>query len=143
MGTPQLSPVSAVFTRWFPVRLYEFTDGYMITAAHRSCSDLAGARVIKIGGRPVAEAAHAARALIGGDNDLYLKENLHPLSNAALLTGLGFARNERLQLKISKGGTTRDVVLDAMNGEPDFYWRFRSEVFGTGIGGFDDWIAAY
>lgn len=67
-GHTQLEPRSARFALWYPIRLYQFTDGFFVTGAHRSASDLAGAEILEIAGRPAAEVAAAARGLMGADN---------------------------------------------------------------------------
>src|SRR5262249_54283106 len=90
-GHTFLEPVSASFSSWYPFRLYEFTDGFFITSAHRSVSDLAGAQVLEIAGRPIAEVAAKARTLLSADNEFQRRERLYALHNAALMTGMGFA----------------------------------------------------
>ena len=44
-GHTQLSPDRRDFALWYPIRLYEFTDGYFVTAAYKSDADLVGAQI--------------------------------------------------------------------------------------------------
>src|SRR3954464_4755480 len=64
-GHTSLFPDQPSFALWYPVRIYEFTDGYFVTSAHKSVADLAGAQIIDIAGHPVAEVAARARELVG------------------------------------------------------------------------------
>src|SRR4051812_37520871 len=68
-GHTSLEPDNPAFGRWYPFRIYEFTDGYFISSAHVSVANLAGAQVLEIAGRPMAEVAGQARDLMGADND--------------------------------------------------------------------------
>lgn len=152
-GHSQVEPRNAAFAEWYPVRLYQFSDGYFVTSAHRSVADLAGAQVLEIGGRPVAEAAEAARDLMGADNPMGRMENLAALHNAALMRGLGFAgadRSLRVKLRLATGRVV-ERTLPALHTQsprfdPDyagFDWRFSAETAGTPIGGWEDWTSAY
>lgn len=152
-GHTSLFPDQPAFALWYPVRVYEFTDGYFITSAHKSVADLAGARIISVAGHPIAEVAARARELAGCDNELDCKELLAPLHNAALMRGLGFAAADgtlAVRMKLA-GGTTVDRILTPHatddpryeKNDSSFDWRFRREVFGTPIGPESDWTAAY
>jgi len=52
-GHTQLEPNDPAFAYWYPVRIYEFSDGYFITSAFKDVRELAGARVLRIAGRPL------------------------------------------------------------------------------------------
>ncbi len=145
-GHTNLDLTGAGFRSWYPIRLYEFTDGIYIVSARREQAGLAGARVIEIGGRPAREAVDLARTLIGADNDIGALENVFAASNAGLMRGLGLtAPDGSLQLRVRRAGQRRDetVPLQAMAGYATMEWRNRSEVFGVGFGDYADWISAY
>jgi len=112
-GHTQLEPGSARFAYWYPVRLYEFTDGYFVTSAHPSVRELAGAEVLEVAGRPVREVAEEARRLMGADNAFGRKEHLYPLHNAGLMKGLGYAAvNGELKIKARlRDGEIADRIL--------------------------------
>jgi len=96
-----------VASRWYPIRLYEFTDGIFVTSAHRSVRDLVGVQILEVAGLPVAGALSQARELLGADNRFGALENLHAISSAGLMRGLGLAEPSgalRLRIKDQKGG---------------------------------------
>lgn len=152
-GHTNLFPDQPAFALWYPVRVYEFTDGYFITSAHKSVADLAGAQIISVAGHPIAEVAARARALVGCDNELDCKELLAPLHNAALMRGLGIAAADgtlEFRVKLASGTTVDRVLTPRITDDPryekndsSFDWRFRREVFGTPVGPESDWVAAY
>ena len=94
-GHTQLAPSRPAFAWWYGVRFYEFSDGLFVVTAHQSVADLAGAKVLQIGGRPATEALRDARALMGADNVSGGRENLFALHSAALMRGLGYANASR------------------------------------------------
>jgi hypothetical protein len=152
-GHTSLFPDQPAFALWYPLRVYELTDGYFVTSAHKSVADLAGAQIIGIAGHPIAEVAARARELVGCDNELDCKELLAPLHNAALMRGLGFAAADgtlAIRVKLANGATVDRVLTPHATDDPryekndsSFDWRFRREVFGTPISPESDWIAAY
>ncbi|MGH7731333.1 MAG: hypothetical protein ACRENJ_08800 [Candidatus Eiseniibacteriota bacterium] len=153
-GHTQLEPASPRFASWYPLRLYEFSDGVFVTSAHRSVSDLAGTQILEIAGRPVTEVLAAARALMGADNAFGSRENLYAVHNAAMMKGLGYAGPDaalRVRARL-RGGRTVDRTLvpspsdDTTHYAPDdasFEWQVRREMAGMPFGSFDDWISAY
>jgi len=151
-GHTIIEPVGHRFAFWYPIRIYEFTDGYFVTSAHQSVADLAGARILKIAGRPVSEVADEARGLFGTDNDFDAKEKLYAIHNAFLMRGLGYAAGNG-QLTITATLTDGSTVERTLTPHPAddrypptvpvFEWRFRSEVYGLPFGKRDEWRAAY
>lgn len=75
-GHTQLEPADPAFATWYPVRFYEFSDGYYITVAHQSVRELTGARVLEIDGQPIERVAEAARSLFGSDNEFDHRQRL-------------------------------------------------------------------
>jgi tetratricopeptide (TPR) repeat protein len=151
-GHTQLEPHSDAFRLWYPIRLYDFTDGYFVTSAFGADADLAGAQILEIAGRPVVDVANAARTLAGADNALDRRERLYPLLNAALMRALGYAdANVALAITVRlANGQTVARTLAAQSGSDAafasggvFDWRYRTEVFGPALGQMSDWTSAY
>jgi hypothetical protein len=152
-GHTQLEPISQRFSFWYPIRLYEFADGFFVTSAHRSVADLAGAQVLAIAGRPISEVAAKARSLMGADNEFLRQERLYALHNASLMTGLGFAGPKgdlQARFKLTDGRVVERRVTPSLADDPDFKgseatfeWQFRGEMFGMPFGKTDEWISAF
>lgn len=153
-GHTQLVPDSPSFGQWYPVRLYEFSDGVFITSAHKSVADLAGAQVLELAGRPIGDVLRRARELSSCDNAFDCQERLMPALNAALMKGLGYADRGSGELKVRvrlAGGSVADRVLTPTpaddpryeKNDSSFNWRFRREVFGTPVGSEADWVTAF
>lgn len=53
-----------------PIKLYFFKDGLFVRAAHRSQAQLAGARVVRVGGMTPEQAYAKVRELVGRDNEM-------------------------------------------------------------------------
>jgi hypothetical protein len=152
-GHTQLEPQRPDFGSWYPVRFYEFTDGYFITTAHRSEAELAGAQVLEIAGHPADAVANAARALMGADNAMGAKENLFALHNASLMKGLGYASADgrlSIRVKLRNGSVVERTLNPHATDDPrfdkddsTFEWRFRREFVGPGFATPADWISAF
>jgi hypothetical protein len=148
-GHSDLEPYrNPLFSWWYPIRLYEFSDGYFVTSAHRSVAELAGAEILEVGGRPVGEAASSARSLSGGDNDFHNKERLDHFSNAGLMKGLGYAQDDRsLQIKVRlhSGAVVTRNLTPQQSPEIDSTtaWRYRTEVSGPPFDEPQQWVSAY
>lgn len=152
-GHTQLEPTSMRFADWYPIRVYQFTNGYFVSSAHNSVADLAGAQIIEIAGRPIDEVAASARSLMGVENDFDDKERVFAIHNAALMRGLGYAKPDgtlRVKFRLRNGRTEERVLTPHVADNPDykgfestFEWQFRSEVFGLPISTPDEWVSAY
>lgn len=59
--------------RTLPIKLYFFKEGIFIRSATREHTDLAGAKVIKIGDTKIEDAYDAASEIVGKDNDMDAK----------------------------------------------------------------------
>lgn len=152
-GHTQLAPRRADFALWYPVRIYPFRDGIFVTSAFKGNADLAGAQVLRIAGRPAAQVAGDARSLMGADNGLLRIEQLHPLHNAVLMRGMGYANadgslpvtvrlaNGRTEERVLRPMPVRDVRYDIA--DSTFEWRFAAETIGPPLGTPDEWTTAY
>ncbi len=144
-GHSQLQPDNPAFAHWYPFRAYEFDDGYFLTGVHKSIAELAGAQILSIDGRPVAEAAAAARALMGADNRFDAKERLYPLMNAGVMKGLSYAAGDgalRVRLRLANGKSVERTIAPMAGESPAFEWTFRPEYWGP-IGPPEDWVSGY
>lgn len=152
-GHTLMEPNNRRFAFWYPVRLYEFSDGYFVTSAHKSVSELAGAQVLEIAGLPVAEAMKQIRSLIGADNEFAGKERLWAFHNAGLMKGLGYAAANgelKVKFKLRDGKTVEKILTPSKTDNPRFKtddatfdWQFRPEVYGLPFGKDEEWITAY
>jgi hypothetical protein len=59
--------------RLYPLRLYQFSDGLYVVAADAPHEDLAGARVVQIGGLSAEEAYAAVAPVLPHDNEMTVK----------------------------------------------------------------------
>jgi Peptidase family S41 len=152
-GHTWLEPHRPDFALWYPLRLYEFTDGYFVTAAYKSDADLVGAQLLEVAGRPVGGVMDTLRTVESSNNALDEKEHIFAFSDAELMKGLGFAAaNGTLSSKFRlRDGTlvTRLLVPHRTDDErfpkddSTLDWRFLSEVYGPPFGALADWTTAY
>lgn len=151
-GHTQLEPHNDTFRIWYPIRLYEFTEGYFVTSAFGQDADLAGAQFLTIAGRPVSEVSSIARSVVGADNALDHKERLYPLHNAALMRGLGLANADgglAITARLANGQIISRTLAAQPGSDPTFAsgpvfdWRYRSEVFGPALGEMSAWRSAF
>ena len=148
-----LEPDASASNTWYPIRVYQFSDGYFITAAHRSVGDLAGAQVLSIGGRPVEEAVHLARSLLASNSEHESAERLFALDDVALMRGVGLADADgklHLQVRLRSGNVASRVLTGEAANDPDFagansifIWADRTETYGTPLDSLNDWVSAY
>ena len=149
----QLEPDRPDFALWYPIRIYEFTDGYFVTAAHESEAELAGARVLEVADQPVVSVVQNARSLMGADNAFASREYLFAFSNAALMKGLGYASatgDLKVKFKLTDGNVVERVLSPHITDDPrfkkgdsTFEWHFQAEMGGPPFGGVDNWISVY
>jgi hypothetical protein len=152
-GHTHLEPDAPAFADWYPVRLYEFTDGLFVTSAHRSVSELAGARVLEIAGRPAGGVVAEARKLLGADNAFDARERLYAVHSAALMKGLGYTAPDgrlRVKFQLHDGKVEEHRLAPRRTDDPrykaddsTFEWQYRTEVFGLPFGTDKDWVSAY
>jgi tetratricopeptide (TPR) repeat protein len=152
-GHTQLAPKRADFGFWYPMRLYEFTDGYFITTAYKTDPDLAGAQILKIAGQPVEKVIEDARSLMGDDTTTLRTESLFAFHNPMLMKGLGYAKADgtlpvtvrlksgKVEERVLKPYPSSDLRYDI--GDSQFDWRFNSEITGTPLGTTKEWTSAF
>jgi hypothetical protein len=149
----QLEPDRPDFAWWYPIRIYEFTDGYFVTAAHKSAADLAGARVLEVAGQPVDSVVQNTRGLMGADNLFARKEYVFAFSNASLMKGLGYAPATgelKVKFKLMNGNEVERVLTPHTTNDTrfkkddsTFEWHFQAEMGGPPFGGIEEWISVY
>jgi hypothetical protein len=120
------------FDRWFPVRLFRFSDSLAVTAADSAHADLAGARVVRIGGEAALAVADRVAKLSGADNEWGARQLTGLLSNAAVMRALRYSDGQTLELEVRpRAGASERVRLEALTatqGDPG--WMQRGEMFG-------------
>jgi hypothetical protein len=152
-GHTQLQPDRSDFGFWYPIRVVEFPDGYFVTSALDKYRKFAGARVLKVANRPIAEVAAAARSLVGADNPFGARWNLGSLHNAALMNGLGFAGADyslSITVKLDNGRIVTES-LPALMADDQRYgqgfsrndWEDSAETLGPPLASPEQWITAY
>jgi len=117
---------------WFPVRVYEFEDGYFITAIHRDYIDAIGTKVIKIGKYTVNEAFEKIKKNTPHDNEYSLSYTAPMyLTMQSVLSGLNIIGDSNyLNLIIEKEGKISELNIPATGFDSDsdlmWYWMFNS-----------------
>ena len=122
---------AAIGFRTLPVALYLFRDGMHVRAAHRIHADLAGARVVAIGGVPVEQAYQRVRSYIGRDNEMGVKFFAPQLlAMPEVLHAIGLAPStDSVLFDVETAGATRSVWLrpvgpvELMPADADASWR--------------------
>ena len=132
-GHTNISPTrdAAIGFRTLPVALYLFRDGLYVRAAHRIHSDLAGARVVRIGDASVDEAYGRIRAYIGHDNEMGVRFYASQLlAIPEVLHAAGLAPSpDSVLFELEVGGGARSVWLrpvgpvDLAPADADVSWR--------------------
>ena len=134
-GHSNVSPwrdTSAVFHE-LPIRLYWFDDGLTVRSATQAQAALLGARVVSIGGVPVAEALARVRPLISRDNEMGVRAwTPILLSMPEVLHALGLSQDPKgASFGLETAGGQRDVSLSAagpfpmLTGDTDLTWMRR------------------
>lgn len=91
---------------YLPLNFYAYSDGLFIRGAAKPYADIAGFRVVSIGGTPAAEALHLVETITPGDNAMS-----HRSFGAELMSV-----SEALRaLRIARGGPEDTVSLELMN----------------------------
>jgi hypothetical protein len=110
----------------YPVLLWRFSDGLVITAARAPYEDLVGSRITAIGGRPIADVMRLVEPLSPRDNPSNLLGFAPRYAGVSeLLAGLGVidrAGPATFSL-VSRDGKTRDVTIEPVTVEDDFAWH--------------------
>ena len=119
-----LTPGSGVHP--YPVRLWRFSDGLVITAARAPYEDLVGSRVTAIGGHPIDEVLRLVEPLSPRDNPSTLLAFAPRYAGVSeLLAGLGVidhAGPATFSL-VGRDGTARDVTIEPITVEEDVAWN--------------------
>jgi hypothetical protein len=113
-------------THPYPVRLWQFSDGLVITAARAPYEDLVGSRVTAIGGRAIDDVMRLAEPLAPRDNPSTLLAFAPRYAGVSeLLAGLGVidrAGPATFSL-VGRDGTARDVTIEPVTVEDDVAWH--------------------
>lgn len=71
---------SSVTFHNIPIQIYEFTDGVFITGAHKDLSDILGAKILEVEGKPIKEVFKAIYPTVSAENEYFFKS--YGISNA-------------------------------------------------------------
>ena len=113
-------------THEFPILLWQFSDGLVITAARAPYEDLVGSRIETIAGRPVADVLALVEPLTPRDNpsNLLAYAPLY-LRMSEVLSGLGV--QDRVGPAtfgiVDPSGAERDVEIAPIAAEDDIAWH--------------------
>jgi len=113
-------------THEYPILLWQFSDGLVITRARAPYEDLVGSRIDAVNGNPIATVLKLVEPLAPRDNDstllaygpLYLRVS-------ELLAGLGVipAAGPTTFTITDRNGATRDVTIEPISAEDDIAWH--------------------
>ena len=113
-------------THEFPILLWQFSDGLVITAARAPYGDLVGSRIEAIGGRPIADVLGLVQPLSPRDNpsNLLAYGPLY-LRVSELLVGLGVVATATAATftVVDRSGARRDVEIEPIDAEDDVAWH--------------------
>jgi hypothetical protein len=111
-----------------PIRVYEFAEGLYLTAALPPYQDLAGARIVALGGHPIAAVLAALEPLVPRDGPATVA-GFRPvfLLRTEVLRGLGLIGDGAVSLTVDVNGTERSVDLSPVS--------FDDYVSAFGMGG--------
>jgi hypothetical protein len=119
-----LTPGSGIHP--YPVRLWRFSDGLVITAARAPYEDLVGSKVTAIGGRPIDDVMRLAEPLSPRDNpSSLLAFGPRYAGVSELLAGLGVidrAGPAAFSI-VDRDGKKRDVTIEPVTVEDDVAWH--------------------
>jgi len=121
--------------RAWPIWLWDFPDGLRVVAAREPNGDLVGARLVKVGRSPIADARREIEPLVPRDNASSLRSNLPmylTLPDVLREMGLVQAGDPGLTFELLDG-TTRSLTPDALPMD-----KFRDWIFGAYGGRFPD-----
>lgn len=110
-----------------PLRFYWFADGLYVVRAHPDYASLLGARVVAVGGQPLAEAAARLRPFVGGTEEAfraYRGPILFELPAAHFVAGLSDSP-ERASLTfdlLDAGTETREIEAQSLDEEFPLFW---------------------
>jgi hypothetical protein len=113
-------------THEFPIRLWQFSDGLVISAAREPYGALVGSRIEAIDGRPIADVLALVEPLAPRDNasNLLAYAPLY-LRVSELLLGLGIQRSAGSATfsVVDPSGARREVGIEPIAVEDDVAWH--------------------
>jgi len=109
------------FNRFLPVRFYAFPDGIYIVEGRGEHKDLAGSRVLAVGGMPAEEALRRLAEAASVDGDMEYIWGASRLGETSWVKGIGAADSaESVNLTLQKPGQAiRTVTLETSAERPE------------------------
>jgi hypothetical protein len=119
-GHSGLFPGTSPGMRFYPLQLYDFSDGLFVIAGP---PETVGRKVVAVEGLPIADVVARVRPLVSRDND-WSARNLLPwyLVTADVLSGLGIAGETAATFTLQGPQGRTDVTLAAGTQEPQHPW---------------------
>lgn len=116
----------------YPVALYWFSDGLYVRQAHPEHTDLAGARVLRIGSYTAEEAQAMIERVVPADNRHGERdEGARRLASREVMLALGILDpQDTTPYEFEKDGRTWSPELDTLPGAPDYRLGFVAESAG-------------
>jgi Peptidase family S41 len=97
-----------------PIELYDFSDGMYVVAADSAHANLVGARVVKIGGMPIAAAMDSASHVVSHEGPHWVRLRAPSmLVIPEVLAALHMGDSARASFTLDRGGVDRVVTLSA------------------------------
>jgi hypothetical protein len=117
-------------THVYPIQMFPFSDGLVITAAQGPYEDLIGSRIDAVEGRPIADVLELVEPLAPRDNpsNLRLTAPLY-LRVSELLSGLGVIDSvgPATFSLVDQTGVEREVEIEPITADDDVAWRHSDE----------------
>ncbi len=105
-------------SKYLPLRLYGFDDGWFVVRAPDEQREWVGARIVSIAGVPIEELCTRLSPLLTRDNDWNLRYKLaNALVCGDVLSGLGLLSDPgRAEVELSRAGTVSKLQLELTAG---------------------------
>lgn len=100
---------------YYPIKLYQYSDGVFVQASEPKYADLLGAEVLGIGGVPIDEVLARFRTVASSSNEWTFRSQLGFLLKGEIVQALGLSdspSHATLRLKTAAG--SKDVRLDVI-----------------------------
>lgn len=124
---PQFNPKMEF--RYYPIKLYFFSDGLFIQAADKKYADIVGARVIKIDSATTEQSFNEVSKVVSHDNEMTLKERVPLfLTIPEVLHALNLIKDmEKVQFLVEKDGKQKLIELNPAGKLPQISHGMQSE----------------
>jgi hypothetical protein len=101
-----------------PINFYWFSDGLYVEGTDKNNAAIAGAKLLKVEGKPVSEALAALKPLVPAENDQYFKAyglDFLVIPEALHAQGISSSLKETISYTFEKDGTTFEQTVTALD----------------------------